>query len=173
MSWNKAQKGFVYLFPNLDPSRDPIEKICFGYKLRWHVELLFQEWKSHANVHALDTENAYITASLIWAALTAATLKRFLAHAAAHLLAGVISPRKAAMLPAYVVPELLRALRHGDGPWLRRAFKAMMRYLGRNTKRAQPQRDTRTGRAQRGLKSIFELTEHTAFMDQGGKQVAA
>ena len=77
------------------------------------------------------------------------------------------------MMPAYVLPELFRSLRHGDGPWFRRAFKAMMRYLGRNAKRAHPKRDVRTGRAQLGLKSIFELTEHKAFMDNSGKQVAA
>jgi hypothetical protein len=173
VSWNKAKKIFVYLLTNLPQSRYPIEKICLGYKLRWQVELLFKEWKSHANLHAFDTENEYITESLIWASLTAATLKRFLAHAAERLLAVVISTRKAAMMPAYVLPELFRALRHGDGPWFRRAFKAMMRYLGSNTKRAHPQRDTRTGRAQLALKSIFELTEHTTFMDSSGKQAAA
>jgi hypothetical protein len=110
---------------------------------------------------------------LIWASLSAATLKRFLAHAAEYLLEVVLSTRKAAMMPAYVLPELFRSLRHGDGPWYRRAFKTMMRYLGNNAKRAHPKRDVRTGRAQLGLKSIFELTEHKAFMDNSGKQVAA
>jgi Transposase DDE domain len=171
--WNKEKKCFVYLLTNLDKMRYPIEKICLGYKLRWQVELLFKEWKSHTNLHAFDTEKEYITESLIWASLSAATLKRFLAHAAEHLLEVVISTRKAAMMPAYVLPELFRSLRHGDGPWFRRAFKAMMRYLGNNTKRAHPKRDIRTGRAQLGLKCIFELTEHQAFMDNGEKQVAA
>ena len=173
VSWNKEKKSFVYLLTNLDPSRYSIEKICLGYKLRWQVELLFKEWKSHANLHTFDTENEHIAESLIWASLASATLKRFLAHAAEHLLEVVISTRKAAMMPAYVLPELFRSLRHGDGPWFRRAFKAMMRYLKSNAKRTHPKRDARTGRAQLGLKSIFELTEHTAFMDKGGKQVAA
>jgi Transposase DDE domain len=173
VSWNKEKKCFVYLLTNLDQSRYPMEKVCLGYKLRWQVELLFKEWKSHSNLHSFDTEKEYITESLIWASLAAATLKRFLAHAAEHLLAVVISTRKAAMMPAYVLPELFRSLRHGDGPWLRRAFKAMIHYLGKNAKRAHPQRDARTGRAQLGLKSIFELTEHTAFMDKGSTQIAA
>lgn len=173
VSWNKAKKCFVYLLTNLPKSRYNIEKICLGYKIRWQVELLFKEWKSHANLHAFDTENEYITESLIWASLTAATLKRFLAHAAEHLLAVVISTRKAAMMPAYVLPELFRSLRHGDGPWLRRAFKAMMRYLGENAKRAHPQRDARTGRSQLGLKSVFELTDHKAFMGSREERVAA
>jgi hypothetical protein len=173
VSWNQEKKCFVYLLTNLDQSRYPIEKICLGYKIRWQVELLFKEWKSHSNLHSFDTENEYITESLIWASLSAATLKRFLAHAAEHLLEVVISTRKAAMMPAYILPELFRSLRYGDGSWFRRVFKAMMRYLGNNAKRAHPQRDAQTGRARLGLKSIFELNEHKACMDNGGKQVAA
>jgi hypothetical protein len=172
-SWNTAKNCFVYLLTNLPQSRDPIEKICLGYKLRWQVELVFKEWKSHANLHLFDPDNEPITESLIWASLAAAAFKRFLAHAAEHLLEVVISTRKAAMMPADVLPELFRSLRHGDGPWFRRAFKAMMGYLGRNAKRAHPQRDARTGRAQRGLQPIFALTEHKAFMDNGEKQIAA
>jgi hypothetical protein len=64
--------------------------------------------------------------------LAASALKRFLAHAAEHLLEVVVSTRKAAMTPAYVLPELFRTLRYGTGPWYRRAFEAMIRYLGSN-----------------------------------------
>jgi hypothetical protein len=147
--------------------------MCFGYKLRWQVELLFKEWKSYANLHAFDTENAHIAEALIWASLAASALQRFLAHAAEHLLEVVISTRKAAMTPAYVLPELFRALRSGIGPWYRRAFEAMIRYLGSNAKRAHPQRDARTGRSQLGLKPVFELTDHKAFMDDREERVAA
>ena len=137
------------------------------------MELLFKEWKSYANLHAFDTENEHITETLIWASLAASALKRFLAHAAEQLLEVVMSTRKAAMMPAYVLPELFRALRHGAGPWYRRAFEAMIRYLGTNAKRAHPQRDARTGRAQLGLKPIFELIDHHTFMDNRDEQAAA
>jgi hypothetical protein len=110
---------------------------------------------------------------LIWASLAASALKRFLAHAAEHLLEVVVSTRKAAMPSAYVLPELFRALRSGSGPWYRRAFEAMIRYLGSNAKRAHPQRDARTGRSQLGLKPIFALTDHKALMDSREEQVAA
>ena len=135
--------------------------------------MLFKEWKSSANLHAFDTEKEALAEALIWASLAAAAIKRFLAHAAEHLLEVVISTRKAAMSAAYALPELFRSLRHGDGPWYRRAFKAMIRYLGINAKRAHPKRDARTGRAQLGRKPVFELSGHKAFMDKSGEPVAA
>ena len=172
-SWNKETQAFVYLLTNLPHARYDIHTICLGYKLRWQVELVFKEWKSYANLHAFDTENAHIAEALIWASLAASALKRFLAHAAEHLLEVVVSTRKAAMTPAYVLPELFRALRYGTGPWYRRAFEAMIRYLGSNAKRAHPQRDARTGRSQLGLQPVFELTDHKAFMDSKEERVAA
>lgn len=137
------------------------------------MEWLFKEWKSYANLHALDTTEAPIAEALIWASLAAAALKRFLAHATEHLLQVVMSTRKAAMTPAYVFPELFRTLRHGDGPWFLRAFEALIRSLGANAKRAPPRRDERTGRARLGLKPIFELTDDTALTDNCEDRIAA
>jgi Transposase DDE domain len=171
--WNPETRSFDYLLTNLEPCRYPLNTVCLGYKLRWQVELLFKSWKSHANLHAFDTEKETIAEALIWASLLAAALKRFLAHAAEHLLEVVISTRKAAMPPAYVLPELFRSLCQGDGPWYRRAFRAMIRYLGGNAKRAHPKRDARTGRAQLGLKPVFELSDHKAFRNTRGEPAAA
>jgi hypothetical protein len=61
------------------------------------------------------------------------------------------------MPSAYDLPELFRSLRHGDGPWYRRAFEAMIAYLGKNAKRAHPKRDERTGRSRLGLKPVFQI----------------
>lgn len=173
VSWNKGTKSFVSLLTNLPEERYAIDTVCLIYKLRWHVELLLKEWKSYANLHALDTTDAQIAEALIWASLAAAALKRFLAHATEQLLQVVMSTRKAAMSPAYVFPELFRALRHGDGPWFRRAFAAIIRSLGANAKRAHPRRDARTGRARLGLKPIFALTDNTALTDNCEDRIAA
>ena len=172
-SWNKETQAFVSLLTNLPQARYDRHTICLGYKLRWQVALVFKAWKSYANLHAFDTENEHIAEALIWASLAASALKRFVAHAAEHLLEVVVSTRKAAMTPAYVLPELFRALRYGAGLWYRRAFEAMIRYLGSNAKRAHPQRDARTGRSQLGLQPVFALTDHKAFMDNKEERVAA
>ena len=171
--WNPQKKCFDYLLTNLPQDRYTINMICLGYKLRWQVELLFKEWKSYNNLHKFDTEKETIAEALIWASLAASSIKRFLAHAAEHLLEVVISTRKAAMPSAYALPDLFRALRDGDGPWYRRAFSAMMRYLGPNAKRAHPKRDARTGRTRLGLKSVFQLSEDQVLIDSSEEPVAA
>jgi hypothetical protein len=171
--WNPEKRCCDSLLTNLPKSRYTISTICLGYKLRWQVALLLKEWKSHTNLHTFDTEKASIAETVIWASLAASTVKRFLAHAAEDLLEVVISPRKASMPCAYALPALFRALRHGDGPWYRRAFKAMIRSLGSNAKRAHPNRDARTGRSRLGRKPLFELSDHKVFIDNSGEPAAA
>jgi hypothetical protein len=171
--WNPETTCFDYLLTNLPQDRYTISIICLGYKLRWQVELLFKEWKSYTNLHKFDTEKATICEALIWASLAASAMKRFLAHAAEHLLEVVISTRKASMPSAYNLPKLFRALRYGNGPWYRRAFQEMIHYLGRNAKRAHPERDARTGRSRLGLKPLFQLSDQQSLTDNSEQPVAA
>jgi Transposase DDE domain len=171
VSWNPETKSFSYLLTNLLQDKYSISIICLGYKLRWQVELLFKEWKSYTNLHKFDTEKDTISEALIWASLAASAIKRFLAHAAERLLEIVISTRKASMPSAYELPELFRALRQGDGRWYRRAFESMITYLGKNAKRAHPERDTRTGRSRLGLKPSFQLFDQQGL--KGGHQQPA
>jgi hypothetical protein len=121
----------------------------------------------------LDTEKETISKAWIWASLSSSALKRVLAPAAEYLLEVVISTRKASMPSAYDLPELFRALRYGAGPWYRRAFKAMIDYLGKNARRAHPERDARTGRSRLGLKPIFQLSEQQALIDNDEQPAAA
>lgn len=173
VSWNRITKSFVYLLTNLPQGRYSISMICLGYKLRWQIELLFKEWKSYTNLHKFDTEKDTISEALIWASLAAAAIKRFLAHAAERLLEVTISTRKASMPSAYELPELFRALQHGDSLWYRRAFESMIHYLGKNAKRAHPERDARTGRSRLRLKPIFQLSDHRALIGGYQKPAAA
>src|SRR2546422_955382 len=171
--WPPETTCFDDLCTNLPQDSDAIRRICLGDKRRWHGELLLQAWKSSTNLQTFDPEKATMCEAVIWASLAAAALKRFLAHAAAPLLAVVLSTRKASMPSASDVPKLFRALRYGDGPWYRRAFKAMIHSLGRNATRAHPERDARTGRARLGRKPIFQLSDQPSLTDHGEQPVAA
>ena len=171
--WNAQEKCFDYLLTNLPQDRYTLRMICLGYKLRWQVELLFKEWKSYTNLHQFDTEKEHVAESLIWSSLAASAIKRFLAHAAEHLLEVVISTRKASMPSAYDLPELFRSLREGDGPWYRRAFEAMIAYLGKNAKRAHPKRDNRTGRSRLGLKPMFQIANQQELKNDCEQPAAA
>jgi hypothetical protein len=77
------------------------------------------------------------------------------------------------MPSAYELPELFRALRYGDGLWYRRAFEAMIAYLGNNAKRAHPKRDSRTGRSRLGLKPIFQVPAQKGLKDNCEHSAAA
>ena len=81
-----------------------------AYKWRWQVELLFKEWKSYANLHAFDTAKAAIVEGLIWAAIAAAALKRFLAYMTQLLAEVPMSTRKVAMCAVHVLGGIVRGL---------------------------------------------------------------
>jgi hypothetical protein len=156
ISWNRRTKSFCYFLTNLPSQGYPIEVICRAYKWRWQVELLFKEWKSYANLHAFDTANAALVEGLIWTAIAAAALKRFLAHMTQLLAEVPISTRKVAMCAMHVLGDLVEALKRGDVVGLYAALEAAITYLACHAQRAHPKRDRQTGRAQLGLEPCFE-----------------
>jgi Transposase DDE domain len=165
ISWNPRTKSFCYFLTNLPPKRYPLEVICRAYKWRWQVELLFKEWKSYANLHAFDTDNAAIVEGLIWAAIAAAALKRFLAHMT-QLLAGVpMSTRKVAMCAMHVLGNIVQALKTGDEAGLYAALEEALTYLACHAQRAHPKRDRQTGRLQLGLEPLFAGQDVTEFAE--------
>ncbi len=155
ISWNRQTKEFCYLVTNLPATRYPLDMICRAYKWRWQVELLFKEWKSYANLHAFDTTNPAIVEGLIWTAIAAAALKRFLAHMTQLLLEVPMSTRKVAMCAVHVLGGIVQALKAGDMAGLYDALEAAMTYLACHAQRAHPQRDRHTGRSQLGLEPLF------------------
>ncbi len=147
-SWNPEKRQYRYLLTNLARARYSIGQVDGAYRLRWQVELVFKEWKSYANLHGFDTGNPDIAEGLIWTAIAAATLKRFLAHSA-QLMKGVeISTRKVAMCAHHVIVNLFETLATARPRRLARAFDAALDYLAANAQRAHPKRDRRSGRSQ-------------------------
>jgi hypothetical protein len=165
ISWNPRTKCFCYFLTNLPPTRYPLEVICRAYKWRWQVELLFKEWKSYANLHAFDTTKVAIVEGLIWMAIAAAALKRFLAHMTQLLAEVPMSTRKVAMCAVHVLGDIVRALQSGDVAEISAALEKAVTYLACHAQRAHPERDRQTGRSQLGLEplrgsdDVIELAE--------------
>jgi hypothetical protein len=164
-SWNRRTKSFGYFLTNLPSKPYPIEVICRAYKWRWQVELLLKEWKSYANLHAFDTENPAIVEGLIWTAIAAAALKRFLAHMTQLLAEVPMSTRKVAMGAVHVLGDLVGALKRGDGAGLYAALEAAITSLACHAQRAHPKRDRQTGRAQLGLELCVENDDVIEFAE--------
>jgi hypothetical protein len=165
LSWNRRTKSFCSFLTNLPSNGYPIEVICRAYKWRWQGELLFKEWKSYANLHAFDTANAALVEGLIWTAIAAAALKRFLAHMTPLLAEVPMSTRKVAMCAMHVLGDLIEALKRGDVVGLYAALEAAITYLACHAQRAHPKRDRQTGRAQLGLEPCFEHDDMIEFAE--------
>ena len=143
-----------YLLTNLDRATFTSEHVSDGYRLRWQIALLFKEWKSYAKLKAFDTGNAHIAEGLIWAALCAATLKRYCAHMTQRLRRVPISTRRVAMCACHVLTGILRALLHAPKQLLAAITRALD-YLAQNAQRAHPKRDAIKGRLKIGLVHAF------------------
>ena len=56
-----------FLVTNLDAEVFSTQQISDGYRLRWQIELLFKEWKSHANLRTFNTgDNSNFKGANIW-----------------------------------------------------------------------------------------------------------
>jgi Transposase DDE domain len=165
ISWNRRTKEFCYLVTNLPAKRYPLDMIYRAYKWRWQVELLFKAWKSYANLHAFDTANPAIVEGLIWTAIAAAALKRFLAYMTQLLAAVPMSTRKVAMCAVHVLGAIIQALQSGDERGLDTALEEAVTYLACHAQRAHPERDRQRGRSQLGLEPLFGSADGVEFAE--------
>jgi hypothetical protein len=173
--WNPHTQKHIYLATNLDRATFPAAAVGQLYRLRWQIELLFKEWKSYGNLHRFGTADPHIVEGLIWAALAAALLQRFLAHATQEVYPGTaISTRRAVMSLGCYLPRLAESLR-GPSPALPRAavpraaaraardalrtvrnvLRDVLAFLRTQATRSNPPRERRKGRLALGLQPIF------------------
>lgn len=149
----RNKKTFTYLHTNLSRDSFSVEEVGALYRLRWQIELLFKEWKSYSNLHSFDTSNQEIAEGLIWASLLAATMKRFLAHAAERVLAVEISTQRVAASARLFFDDVLSTLLHAPTA-LPGLLSRVFAYFAENTRRAHPRRDRKIGRFSVGLEPI-------------------
>ena len=143
------EAAMTRLCTNLPRTPFSLDLVGRLYRFRWQIELCFKEWKSYANLHQFDTANPHIAEGLIWASLCAAVLKRFLAHAAQRVGGTPMSTRRVAMCAHHILEAIVAAVLLGVG--LRRTLRRGLAYLLANARRANPDRDRRTGRLRAGL----------------------
>jgi hypothetical protein len=146
----RNEKTFVYLHTNLERTEFSALEVGRLYRLRWQVELLFKECKSHANLHRFDTEMSAIAEGLIWASMLVVVLKRAITHAAQLVIGIELSTQRAASCAKHVLDAILRCLlvsRHD----LAGTIADACIFLGENARRAHPARDRRRGRLSCGL----------------------
>jgi Transposase DDE domain len=149
----RKKKTFVYLHTNLSRETFSAPDVGVLYKLRWQVELLFKEWKSHANLHKFDSAKAPIAEGLIWASLLAATIKRAITHAAERACGTELSTQRAACSAKYFLDDILASILECARRLLI-DIRAAFTFLACNAHRAHPKRDRRTGRLAAGLRHI-------------------
>lgn len=151
---SKGKRAFTLLHTNL--SREVFSSVEVGqlYRLRWQVELLFKEWKSHANLRRFDTSKPAIAEAMIWASLLAATLKRYLSHAGQLMLGIELSTQRVAKAARHFFDDILKSLLAG-GRGLSRVIASSFLYMRENTRRAHPARDRKKGRLAAGLRPVI------------------
>lgn len=155
INWNEEKKHYVFLATNLSRDMFGINDILSAYRLRWQIELLFKEWKSYANLSKFDTSNPYIAEGLIWSALAAAIVKRFLAHVAQRVTQKAISTRIVAMCVGRKLSRIFEMLMKTDRVRLRGQLARLIDYLGKNAKRTNPDRERDKGRKKLGFCEFF------------------
>jgi len=147
----RNEKTFVYLHTNLERAEFSAPEIGKLYRLRWQIELLFKECKSHANLHRFDTVQSAIAEGLIWASMLVVVLKRAITHAAQLALGIELSTQRAASCARHVLDNILRCLLLGSVSALAGVVRRACVFLGENSRRAHPARDRRRGRLSYGL----------------------
>lgn len=154
VTWNPVKKQLQYLLTNLERGMFTHQHIVDAYRLRWQIELLFKEWKSHCTLRAFDTANPDIAEGLIWASLCTAIVKRYWTHAAQQVKQTMMSTMKTARCIMHVLPDILKAHMHHPRK-LASTIDNALNYLATNAARAHPKRDQRTGRLKLGLMPVF------------------
>jgi len=150
----RNKKDYTYLHTNLSRELFNISEVGTLYRLRWQIELLFLEWKSHANLHRFDTGKPAIAEGLIWASILASVVQRYITHAASLMAKVDLSTRRAASSTQHYLLEIIKAMVSLSPQRIMRAIKKAIDFLSTNAMRAHPKRDRQKGRLKAGLRPV-------------------
>ena len=109
------------------------DEVTMLYRVRWQVELLFKELKSHNNLKKFNTKKRPIVEGLIWASLLTLIIKRAIATRAVS----TVSMFKAAMnVDVWFIP-ILQAVADREYIALKERFEWAYIYLQNNAVTSQ------------------------------------
>lgn len=60
--WHKESQRYLSWMTNLTAEQFTAEQVMKLYRLRWQIELLFKEWKSHNNLRKFNTRQRHLAA---------------------------------------------------------------------------------------------------------------
>lgn len=105
--WNPRTKQHALFLTNTRADQLSLKTIGKIYRLRWQIELLFKELKSHTELRKFLTANRNIVAGFIWAAFCALFIRRFLVSAVQKISGKKLSFHKAAISARNFMPEFI------------------------------------------------------------------
>lgn len=147
LRWNPKTKAWIRLVCNVPRLEMSASNILSAYRLRWQVELLFKEFKSHSSLRKFQTNNKNIATGLIWASLLASFLKRFLSHTCQVMLPGsVVSTQKMAKKGHRFLRRIIAVVGQGQEE-LFRELQRLVDFVRVNCMRSRSKRDKERGRA--------------------------
>lgn len=139
--WNPQKKKHIFFLTNTSAQAVSLKKIGQWYRLRWQVELLFKELKSHTELRRFLTANANIAEGFIWAALCALFIRRFLVIQAQHMAGFRLSFHKAAISAKDFMHDFLRCV-FNDLRKLSYCLMDIFQYLAQTMAISNPKRKT-------------------------------
>jgi len=146
--YNHEKKKFSFIVTNLPASTFNQTEVGKIYRLRWQIELLFKEWKSHNNLKKFNTKNATIIYTLVWSSLLALILKRLLAGYVEKQHNILLSPLTVAKTTQGWWYELFRAIMDKSQRRILKMLDKCSTILSNNAKVANLKRDKKTGKFQ-------------------------
>ncbi len=134
--WHAREKRYLSWLTNLPRELFSAVEVMQCYRLRWQVELLFKELKSHTNLHRFATRQEGLVKGLIWASLLALVVKRFvLQQAQQETGAGPLSFLKMASSAKDWLAPIMRSLATRYGSQLEADFGWAVAFIVANCRR--------------------------------------
>ena len=147
--WVASEEKFVIWLTNLPRADFSADEVTMLYRVRWQVELLFKELKSHNNLQKFNTQKQPIVEGLIWASILTLILKRAISTKAN----GAISFFKAAMNADIWFIPLLQAIADKEYVTLEERLEWAYIYLEKNALSSQQKKS-------KGYSSLDNIVAH-------------